>query len=78
MKAHFTHRFSATERLEMMEYSSNRFDVAYLTQEGIDEEGRECWYVNNPDIYTSFNDAKKGFNDRLASENPFKTMKNSY
>lgn len=71
MKTHFTHRFSKTAHLELMEYAPNDFHVCYLTMEGYDEEGREEWYANNSDVYTSFSEAKAGFNKRRSSTEPF-------
>lgn len=74
MQVHFTHRFSKVAHLELIEYASDRFDVTYLTMEGVDEEGREQWFSNNSDVYTSFAEAKRGFNLRRESAEPFRPL----
>ncbi len=75
MKTHIKHRFDNKTQLTLTEYGSGQFDVTYLTQEGHDEDGREMWFANNSDNYTSFSEALKGFNIRRESKHPFRSVK---
>ncbi len=75
MKTHLKHRFSNTKHLEMMEYSSTHFSVSYLTMEGHDENGREMWFSNNSDDYSSYSDAIRAFNKRRESSEPWRSVK---
>lgn len=74
MKVHLKHRFSDVAHLELIEVASDAFHVSYTTMEGVDEDGREQWFCNNTDVYTSFAEAKRGFNLRRDSAEPFQPL----
>ena len=71
MKTHIRHKISKTAHLWLVEHSSQQFEVTYLTHEGTDEDGREHWYCNNGQIFTSYSEALRCFNLRRGSDQPF-------